>query len=156
MTTLQFQYTDVFHTSHCIPYISILAAGHLQWMGFRLYKQTCICCWGYESFTVLTQKPEACQPICCNGKAIPVTGRGGPLGCKTSRFPQCLDNRLTDGGQAVSLKRQPPFTRQENSWYLFLLEAVSTPRSHSAAKRIRSVKKIQWPHQEPNRRPCGL
>jgi hypothetical protein len=32
------------------------------------------------------------------GKAIPVTGRGGPHGCETSRFPHFLDNRLTDCG----------------------------------------------------------
>jgi hypothetical protein len=30
-------------------------------------------------------------------KAIPVTGRGGPQGCETSRIPHFLDNRLTDG-----------------------------------------------------------
>jgi hypothetical protein len=41
-------------------------------------------------------------------KAIPVTSRGSPLGCETSRLPQFLDNRLTDGGKVVSLKRRPP------------------------------------------------
>jgi hypothetical protein len=30
-------------------------------------------------------------------KAIPVTGRGGPQGCETSRLPHFLYNRLTDG-----------------------------------------------------------
>jgi hypothetical protein len=29
------------------------------------------------------------------GKAIPVTGRGGPLGCETSRPPHFLDNQIT-------------------------------------------------------------
>jgi hypothetical protein len=33
------------------------------------------------------------------GKAIPVTGRGGPQGCETSRLPHFLDNRLTDGSE---------------------------------------------------------
>jgi hypothetical protein len=61
------------------------------------------------------------------GKAIPVTGRGGPQGCMTSRLPHFLHNRLTDGGEVVSLTRRPPFTRQEDSWYSFLLEAESTP-----------------------------
>jgi hypothetical protein len=40
------------------------------------------------------------------GKAIPVTGREG---CETSRLPLFLDNRLTDGGEVVSLTRRPPF-----------------------------------------------
>jgi hypothetical protein len=44
------------------------------------------------------------------GKAIPVTGRGGPYVCETSRFPHFLVNRLTDGGEVVSLTSRPPFT----------------------------------------------
>jgi hypothetical protein len=44
------------------------------------------------------------------GKDIPVTGHEGPEGCQTSRLPHFLDNRLTDGGEVVSLKRRPPFT----------------------------------------------
>jgi hypothetical protein len=60
------------------------------------------------------------------GKAIPVTGRGGPLGCETPRLPHFLDNRPTDGGEVVSLTRWPPFTPEEDSWYSFLLEAEST------------------------------
>jgi hypothetical protein len=35
------------------------------------------------------------------GKAIPVTGSGGPLGCEMSRIPHFLDNRFTDGGEVV-------------------------------------------------------
>jgi hypothetical protein len=42
-------------------------------------------------------------------KAIPVTGRGGPQGCETSRLPHFTDSRLTDGGE-VSLTRRPPLT----------------------------------------------
>jgi hypothetical protein len=61
------------------------------------------------------------------GKAIPVTGREGPLGCERSRLPHLLDNRVTDGGMVVSLTRRPPFILQEGSWYSFLLEAESTP-----------------------------
>jgi hypothetical protein len=44
------------------------------------------------------------------GEVIAVTGRGGSLVCETSRFPFFLDNRLTDGGEVVSLKRWPLFT----------------------------------------------
>jgi hypothetical protein len=43
------------------------------------------------------------------GKAIPVTGHGGPWGCETSRLPHFLDNPLTDGGE-VSLTLRPLFT----------------------------------------------
>jgi hypothetical protein len=40
------------------------------------------------------------------GKAMPVTGRGGPQGCETSRVPHYLDNRLTDGSEVVNITRQ--------------------------------------------------
>jgi hypothetical protein len=43
-------------------------------------------------------------------KAINVTGRGGQYGCERSRLPHFLDDRLTDGGEVVSLTRRPPFT----------------------------------------------
>jgi hypothetical protein len=52
--------------------------------------------------------------------------RGGPQGCEMSRISHCLDNRLSDGGEAVSLTRRPRFTPQEYFWYSFLLEAEST------------------------------
>jgi hypothetical protein len=42
------------------------------------------------------------------GKAIPVTGLGGPEGCEMSMLPHFLDNRLTDGGEVVSLTRWQP------------------------------------------------
>jgi hypothetical protein len=59
--------------------------------------------------------------------AILAAGREGPLGCETSRPPYCRDNRLTNGGEVVSLtRRPPPFTPQEDFWYSFLL-GESTP-----------------------------
>jgi hypothetical protein len=61
------------------------------------------------------------QNVADKGKAIPVTGRGGPYGCETSRLPYILDNQLTDDGEVVSLTRRPSFTPQEDSWYSFLL-----------------------------------
>jgi hypothetical protein len=46
---------------------------------------------------------------------------------KLLRVPHYLENRLKDGGKAVSLTCRPHFTPQENylinSWYSFLLEA---------------------------------
>jgi hypothetical protein len=62
------------------------------------------------------------------GTAIPVTNRGGPLGCITSRLLHFLDNRLTDGGEVVSLTRRSHLYPQEDSWYSFLSEAESAPR----------------------------
>jgi hypothetical protein len=43
------------------------------------------------------------------------------------RIPHFLDNRLTDGGEVVSLIRRLRFTPQKDSWYSFLLKAESTP-----------------------------
>jgi hypothetical protein len=43
-----------------------------------------------------------------------------------SSLSHFIDNRLTDGGEMVSLTRRPRFTAQEDSWYSFLLEAEST------------------------------
>jgi hypothetical protein len=60
------------------------------------------------------------------GKVIRVTGRGGPWDHESSRLPHFLDNQLTVAGD-VSLKRRPPLTPQEDSWYLFLLDDESTP-----------------------------
>jgi hypothetical protein len=43
------------------------------------------------------------------------------------RGAHILDNRLTDGGEFVSLAHQPAtFNPQEGSWYSFLLEAEPT------------------------------
>jgi hypothetical protein len=39
-------------------------------------------------------------------KTLLVKGRGGPEGCETSRLPHFLDNRLTDGGEVISLTRR--------------------------------------------------
>jgi hypothetical protein len=49
------------------------------------------------------------------GKAIPVTGHEGPLGCETSRLPHFLENLLTNGGEVVSFTRQPHFTPRKIS-----------------------------------------
>jgi hypothetical protein len=62
-------------------------------------------------------------------KANPVTGRGGPEGCERLRLPHFLDNRLTDGGEVVSITHRPPFNSQEDSWYSFLLRGTVDPRA---------------------------
>jgi hypothetical protein len=52
-------------------------------------------------------------------KAIPVTGCGDPFCCVALWLPHFLDNRLTDGGEVVSLTRRPPFTRRKIPGTLF-------------------------------------
>jgi hypothetical protein len=59
-----------------------------------------------------TQNPSLkIQPLLYEkGKDILVTGRGGTQGSESSRLLHFLDNRVTDGGEAVSLRRRPPLT----------------------------------------------
>jgi hypothetical protein len=53
----------------------------------------------------------------------------------------CLENRLTDGSEVVSLMhRLAAFYPQEDSWYSFLLEAESTLNRETG--RIRSIEEI--------------
>jgi hypothetical protein len=60
-------------------------------------------------------------------ETVPITGRGGPLGCEILRIPHCLDNRLIDGGKFVSPMHRPNVTPQKHFLlcfqYSFLLEA---------------------------------
>jgi hypothetical protein len=60
--------------------------------------------------------------MCNEGKAIPVTGHGGPESCEMSRLPHFLGNWLTVAVKSKSAPRYP----QEDSWYPFLLEAEWT------------------------------
>jgi hypothetical protein len=68
------------------------------------------------------------------GKAVPVTGRGGPYGCETSR--------LTNGGEVVSLMHRPRFAPRN----------IRGTQGHSAAGRIRSVEKSN----DMGNRTCDL
>jgi hypothetical protein len=42
----------------------------------------------------------------------PITGRGSPYSCATSRIPRCLEYRLTDGDEVVRLTCRPRSTSQ--------------------------------------------
>jgi hypothetical protein len=63
------------------------------------------------------------------GTSIPIKGHGGPLSCETSRLPHFLDNRLTVGGEVVSLTRRQPFTSRKIPGTHFCQRAESTPRA---------------------------
>jgi hypothetical protein len=57
------------------------------------------------------------------------------------RIPHCLDNRLTDGGEAESLKLRPPLYTPETFlcfWYSVLLEAEQAP-GHKCGSRTRNL-----------------
>jgi hypothetical protein len=75
------------------------------------------------------------------GKAVPVTGHGGPLGCETSRLSHFLDNRLTDGGEVVCLMCQPPFTPRENPGGTHFCQRLSRQQGHCAAATIKWIEK---------------
>jgi hypothetical protein len=66
------------------------------------------------------------------GKSIPVTGRGGPEGCETSRFPHFLDERMAVRSSALRAGRPLPPRR-----FLVLISV----RGCSAAGRIRPTEK---------------
>jgi hypothetical protein len=55
---------------------------------------------------------------------------GAKWGCETSMLAHSLHNRLTDGGE-VERPKCPPYFIPRNIfvcfWYLFLLEAETTP-----------------------------
>jgi hypothetical protein len=70
-------------------------------------------------------------------KDIPVTG------CATLRLPHFLDNRLTDGGEVVSLTLRPPFNPRKIPGTHFYWR-LSRPQGHSAAGRIRSIEQFDY------------
>jgi hypothetical protein len=61
-------------------------------------------------------------------RAMPVTGSEGSQGWETSRLPLFLDNRLTDGGEVVSLTRWPPFTPSGRFLILISVRGWVDPR----------------------------
>jgi hypothetical protein len=60
-----------------------------------------------------------------------------------SRLPHFLDSRLIDGHEDVSLKRRPPSNRRKIPCTHFCYR-LSRPQDHSAAERIRSIKKSNY------------
>jgi hypothetical protein len=68
---------------------------------------------------------------------IPVTGRGDPQGCETSRLPYFLGSRLTDGGQVTLTRRQPFFPSKIAGTHF--CQRLSGRQGHSAAGWMRST-----------------
>jgi hypothetical protein len=48
------------------------------------------------------------------GKATSLSCRGGLKGCEILRIPQRQDDRLTGGGEVISLTRRPRSTPQQH------------------------------------------
>jgi hypothetical protein len=71
-------------------------------------------------------------------EAIPITGRGGLLGCEMLRTPHCLDNWLTNCGKVVSLTHRPRSNPQKHFffcfWYSFLLWTEWNPGPRAAVR----------------------
>jgi hypothetical protein len=51
-------------------------------------------------------------------KAIPVSGREGVLDCEMLMISQCLDSRLTDDSEIVSLKHRPRSSPQKHMLFV--------------------------------------
>jgi hypothetical protein len=75
------------------------------------------------------------------GKAMPVTGHGGPQSCET-RLSYFLGGCLKDGSEIVGLWSQPPFTLMTISSTHFC-QRSSWPQGHSGAGKIRWTEKCK-------------
>ena len=61
-------------------------------------------------------------------KAVPLQSRSGPEGSRKLWFPDFIAT-AQDGGKVVSLTQRPHLPHRKYTWYSFLLEAESNPRS---------------------------
>jgi hypothetical protein len=71
---------------------------------------------------------------------MPVTGRGGPGSCETTRLPHFLQNQLTDGGEVVSLKMKLRLYKVLATRYPVL--GPSRPQGHSAAGSLGKLNNV--------------
>jgi hypothetical protein len=76
-------------------------------------------------------------------RATPETGSGGSQICGKSMLQNFVENRHRDGGEVVSLTRQPPaLYPQEDSWYSFLFVAKSIP---GPTVQLEELGKLKYP-----------
>jgi hypothetical protein len=83
------------------------------------------------------------------GKAVPLTGREGPWCCETSRFSHFLDNRLTNGGEVVSLTRREVITEGENNtnfiiWIFVIIIGTIKSRKIRLVEYVAHVGEIKY------------
>jgi hypothetical protein len=60
-------------------------------------------------------------------KNYPITGLDRPLGLKEVEATRISRQPALEGGIVVSHTYRPPLPLRKDPWYLFLLEAASTP-----------------------------
>jgi hypothetical protein len=91
--------------------------------------------------------------ICSQGLS-PLDHRGGPLQCKgskkrkpldceTSKIQQCLENRLIDGGEVVSLTSRLRSTPQKNYFLFLVLISVRDWVNHRVIVRQEGLGKLK-------------
>jgi hypothetical protein len=90
------------------------------------------------------------------GKAIPVTGRGGPIGLwdiEAPTFSRILAHRWRWGRQPYTPAAFSPPGR-----FLALISVTGwvEPRATVRLGGLGKLKKIQWPHRKSNPQPSGL
>jgi hypothetical protein len=71
-----------------------------------------------------------------SGQPIVITGRGGPYGCETARLPQSSDNRLTDGGKLVGLRRRPAIRPSPTETSLLLNPLAGSVGPRAVVKKL--------------------
>jgi hypothetical protein len=100
-------FTAMRNTRHCLRSITSHSNQQSRKLHYRipLIKLLQLDQWSSNPFSPPVSRTNWMLKLLLR-KASPVTGRGGPLSCETSRLPHFLDNRFTDDDEVVSLTHQ--------------------------------------------------
>jgi hypothetical protein len=71
-----------------------------------------------------------------------VTGCVGLYGSEMLRIPHCLDKRLTDGGEVVSLMHRPRSTPQKHFLFVFVTNICQWPSKPQGLVRLEGLGKL--------------